>query len=347
MQRRAAYLFALAIALVSASACTSEEKVAPPPAPPVNWHSFDAQAEKVVQTTGPTAKEKAVAEAYLSAIATPGMVALKPLLQDDAHLSFPGRDDVRGREQVIRSHEVLFGAFDERKIATTRVFRTDSAQMLEWTMSGIQKREWLGLAPTNRQMAIQGITLLWTRDDGTITDVHVYFDVAVAKARLGVGPRELVALPSPKWPEGPAQVIEQASTPEEAANVKTVRAMLDALEDGSEQTFLAGIGDDIEIDADEHAQPEKGKEAQRTYFKTLRKSISQLDTQVEAIWGVGSFVVVEYFIKGLQLQAFQSIPFQRDRNIRMELVDVVDLKDGKMTRVWRYDNRDALVTPSP
>jgi hypothetical protein len=55
-------------------------------------------------------------------------------------------------------------------------------------------------------------------------------------------------------------------------------------------------------------------------------------------WGVGKFAIVEYSIAGEQIGPIQWIPAQRDKVVRFELVDICELRDGKIARVWRYDN---------
>lgn len=328
----------------------SAETVSPPPAAPINWRAFDVTSAAAPIVMGPTAKERAVTDAYAAALASPTLRMLVPLFDENVHFAFPGRSDLRGRDQVLRAHEVLFGAFDDRKTAVSRVWRTESTQAIEWTMSGVQTHEWMGVPAKHKPVVLQGVTLLWTQDDGTVSDVHVYFDAAVGKAHLGVGPKELQALAPPPWPPagrnesaGP-EAFEQAKSPEEIANLAIVRAALDALEGNEEAAFLATMTDDVEVYTREYARPLRGKDDARAHFKRMRKAIGQLDTTVESAWSVGSFVIVEYVIAGEQLGAMGFVPHSRDRAIRLDVVDVVEMREGRMARIWRYTNPDALTT---
>jgi hypothetical protein len=70
----------------------------------------------------------------------------------------------------------------------------------------------------------------------------------------------------------------------------------------------------------------------------MHKAIGQLDTTAFGAWGVAQFAIVEYSIDGEQLGPIMWIPAQRDRAIRFELVDICEIRDGKIARVWRYDN---------
>ena len=75
--------------------------------------------------------------------------------------------------------------------------------------------------PTHKAVVIKGLTLLWTKDDGSITDVHIYFDVAVAKASSGSDRRSSSRCPAHRQPPGPPQVYEQAGTPDEKTSVRS------------------------------------------------------------------------------------------------------------------------------
>jgi hypothetical protein len=55
-------------------------------------------------------------------------------------------------------------------------------------------------------------------------------------------------------------------------------------------------------------------------------------------WGVGKFAIVEYSVSGEQLGPIGWVPPKRDNVVRFEVVDVCEMRDGKIARVWRYDN---------
>jgi hypothetical protein len=335
-----------AIALMMSAlgtACSSEETVPRPPAPPVNWRpqarqSLDAGPVKA------TDRERAAAGGYAEALASQGFKQLGPVLDEDAHFAFAGMKDAHGRENVVEAHEALFGAFDQRTFVTSRHWITDSSQALEWTMAGVQARDWFGVAATRKPVVIEGLTVLWTNDDGSITDVHVTFDEAAVKVQLGAGPKELAGLPPSRSAAPPTQEFEQARTDEEAANVAQVRASLSALEKGDEAAYVNTMTDEVEVRAPERAQPARGKEEARAYFKTIRKEVGELDTSIDNVWGIQQFVVVEYFIVGTQLAPIGWVPVERDRLLKLSVVDIVEMHAGKIARVWRYDNPAQILT---
>ena len=318
------------------AACSSN--IGTPPQAPIDWGAFDASTSARPPANVATAKERAVAEGYAAALESPAFAKLGPLLDEDVHFAFPGVDDAHGREAVVHAHDVLFGAFDQRSVATSRVWRTASEQTVEWTFSAQQAKDWMGVPASHKTATFRGLTLLWTKDDGSITDVHVYFDAAVVKAQLGVGPKDLLALPAPPIPKGPPQVYEQAGSPDEKNNVDISHASLDALEKNQEAAFVDLRTDDVEVYSTERAQPGHGKDESRAYFKAMHKAVGQLDTTVDNAWGVGQFAVVEYFLAGEQIAPFFWVPAQRDKVIRLQIAQVEEIRAGKIARVWRYEN---------
>jgi hypothetical protein len=326
----------------------SSETVSPPPAAPVNWQSLEAHAVADAGADIVSAKERALPDVYASALASPGLDKLGALLDDEVHFASPGMEDAHGRGPAIAAHQALFGAFDERKVTTSRVWRTPGEQTIEWAMTGTQARDWMTVPPTHKPVTFKGLTLIWTKDDGSITEEHVYVDVAVVKAQLGVGPKELLALPPPSLPAGAAQVFEQSLTGagDETAHVATVKSWLDALENNKEGDYVAAVTDDLEVHTQERPQPARGRDEAKAYFKAMHKAVGQLDTTANNAWGVAQFAVVEYTIAGEQLGPIGWIPAQRDKVIRLELVDVCELTGGKIARVWRYDNPTEILSGS-
>jgi hypothetical protein len=328
-------------------ACPACSQTVPrPDPPPVNWQSFQHAAADA----GPhalTAKESAIAQEYANALGSTGFALLGHLVDDDAHFTFPGPalDDVQGHDAVVRAHEVLFGAFDQRHFVISRLFRTADEQTAEWTMSGVQARDWMGVGATQKPVTIRGVSLLWTKDDGTLSDFHVYFDVAVVKTLLGAGPKELAGVTAPPMAPGPTQIIDQ--TGQEPDNVATVRTALEGLENDNESAYLDAMADDVEVHTLERNEPARGKEERRAYFKAMHKAIAQVDTTTENGWSIGTFAVVEYSIAGEQLGPIGWVPVQRDHVVKMHVVEVDDIRNGKIASIWRYDNPNELTAPGP
>ncbi len=336
----------------------SSETVGMWPAAPTQFMTTPGVAPAPSPTT-PTDMERGAADAYTNALESPGFVDLGSLLQEQAQFAFDGRS-THGRERVLKAHEDMFGAFDERRFVTSRLWLTDStrpldSQAIEWTMTGVQARAFMGIAPTGRSVVIRGLTLLWTNDDGIISELHVYFDEAVVRAQLQRSPVELregrtaqpssvtvsdpaavqkVAAPSPDGDARP--VFERSGTPEESANVAVMRTMIQSLEDDKEAEFLSTMNEDVEVFTLDRAEPTRGKNAAREYFRTMRRSIRLLDTVIRNAWGVRTFAVTEYVVTGLERAPLPGVAFAEGRPIHARFVDIAEFKDGRIARISRY-----------
>jgi hypothetical protein len=88
----------------------------------------------------------------------------------------------------------------------------------------------------------------------------------------------------------------------------------------------------------------KGKDDVRKYYRATHKAIGQLDTTVNNDWGVAQYAIVEYDIDGEQLGAFSwipllaAVPARTTQLAHFDIVDVCEIRDGKIAHVWRYDN---------
>jgi predicted ester cyclase len=339
-------VFSVVLPVALVAGCSSEA-VSPPPKPPVG--SLDPVLVAGPQTDTVTGKERALPELYVKALSSPTgdggarFAELAPLLNADlVGFSSPGMAPAHEPTGIVTAHDKMFGAFDDRKMTLMRVWRTPSEQAMEWSMTGTQARGWMGVAPTQKPVAFKGLTLIQTKDDGSITDIHIYFDVAVVKTQLGAGPPgvSLAALPPVPAPPAHPQEFDQAqpASADESKNVDVVKASLDALENNNETAYVGSMADDVEVISSERATLMRGKGEAKAYYKTMHQSIGQLDTTVIGGWGVGQFAIVEYSIAGEQRGPIMWIPPQRDRVVRWELVDICEIKNGKIARVWRYDN---------
>jgi ketosteroid isomerase-like protein len=321
----------------SPAACSSESVVRPPP-PPADWASLEVRSARPdAGAPAATTMERAVTSAYIAALSSAGFKDLLKVLDEEAHFSFAGFRDVHGRENIVKIHETLLGAFDDRRFGVTRVLLTDSAQAVEWSMTGVQRA-------SKKPVGFRGASLLWTKDDGSISDLHLYFDEAVASSQTGAGPKGLAPVPLAKLPSEGRNEIEQTRSSEEGANVATVRAALDALEAKNETAYLGAMTDGVEVTTLEGAPPLRGKADVRAAMKALHKSIGDLDTSIDNVWGVGPFVAVEYHIVGEQRGPVGWVPAQKDTLLKMFVLDVVELQNGRIARITRYDNPSQILS---
>jgi ketosteroid isomerase-like protein len=336
----------MALAGFLVAAC-SPDPVAARPSPPVDWRSFSDAGRENLSKPAPNVPQRQDADDYVAVLQSPQFSQLAARLDPDAHGSFMGSGDVYGRDKVVRLHELLFGAFDERAVVAARVLSTPSTQSIEWTLVGLQARDWMTIPPTHKRVAFNGITLLWTKDDGTIADVHIYFDAAVVKGQLGVGPKTLRDLPPPRQTAG-EQRLRQMGTSVEMENVEVVRAELGALEAKDEGAYLSRIADNVEIDTLERSGPIRGKLGAKKYYTALDHAIAQLTATIDHVWGIEACAVVEYSFSGLKRGPMNGVPMMDNPQVvELNIVDVVELSDGRILRIRRYDGASEAVVDGP
>jgi ketosteroid isomerase-like protein len=326
--------------IVAFVACAAETVERPVP-PPVDWNSLQARHE-VPDAGAPsaTARERAVAQAWCDAVGTQGFSGLGPLLDEQAHFTFAGAHDALGREKVVKEHDARLGMLDDRHCTLTRVLLAESSQVFEWTLSATH-------AASHKNVTVRGLTVAWTRDDGAITDLHLYFDEALLLAQLGQGPKGLSApAASPAPSPGAPQRLEQTGREQEERDLAVVRASLDALENNDEAGYVGAMAEDVEWVTPASPEPLKGKAVPRGYFKTMRKAVGQLDTQIDHAWTAGPFVAVEYRITGEQKAPLGWVPMQKNALVDLHLVDINEVRDGKIVRIVRYENPMQLITSS-
>jgi hypothetical protein len=330
-------LFALTVfALVG---CSQPKSLALPSAAPVDWASYDIRSTPDAGRPSPTSAERAIAGTYLTALESPNLEGLGALLDEHVHFTFAGMHDRRGRTLVIDAHHRLFDGFDRRHIRPSRVLLTDNMQVIEWTMNGFA-------TSSKKPVRLNGVLLLSTNDDGSIGDVYVAFDEALAAAQGGSAPKGFPSVIT----EAPAiegfSLLEQAASVDEAANVAVVRTSLDRFEEFKEREYLETFADDVDVTP--LVGPSlHGHADLKNYQRQMQHAIANLDSTTDNAWGIGDFVVVQYHIVGEQRGPLGWIASQRDRLLKMFIVDVIEMRDHKIKHVWRYDNPSQIITELP
>jgi ketosteroid isomerase-like protein len=326
------------VALVCVGAC-SPETVPRPAKPPADYGSLIAKPVTSGNPLAATELERQIAAKYLAALSAPDFAGLAPLLDEDAHFVLAGdRLDSHGRREILAAHTKLFGTLAPRKFAARRVLITDRTQAIEWTLTGNDKA-------TQKPVGINGIALAWTKDDGTLSDLHLYFDEGLLHAQLGGEPKVLQGLPLAEAPSGPPEIIEQAHTPDEAKNAQLASDWLDYLEK-QEPKYLDAMAADVDIVTPEGVRPMHGLVDARGYYKSIHKAIGNIDTQlIPPPLAAGDYVAVEYRIVGEMRDKIAFVPRLNVPLITLYVVDVLQMRDGKIARVWRYDDPLQIVGP--
>jgi ketosteroid isomerase-like protein len=325
------------VIMVCLSGCGSAD-LEQPAAPPVDARFYQPTAARLaVPQKSPVERDRESADSFGRVLGDGDIKALAALLDPDVDFSFPGMPGATERNGTLQALTDLFGAFTGRKYAPSRVWQIGEAAVVEWTMTGLQSGPWMGVSPTQKPVAIRGVSLLWFNLNGLINEVHVYFDCGAVLAELGAAPNSTVQT-------GPAPVLAPSSvltvaggTAEEKANVAVVNASWDALEVKNEGGYLAAFADDVEVTRFDRVAPERGKDERRKFFRWVTAGISSLAQTPLNAWGAGNVAIEEYTIGGVHSGKLIPTP-PSGHTLRLNYVDIYEMQNGKITRAWTYGN---------
>jgi len=77
----------------------------------------------------------------------------------------PGGQELRGRESIRHLWELFLAGFPDLRSTVDDVITSDDRLVLRWTLRGTQAGEFLGVAPTNRQIILPIIEIFRVRDE--------------------------------------------------------------------------------------------------------------------------------------------------------------------------------------
>ena len=132
-------------------------------------------------------------------------------------------------------------------------------------------------------------------------------------------------------------MVVSTNAPDEAKNVEVANKMWAAYEKKSEGDFLAVQTDDIAWDDLTMPEPMKGKAAAKKFFADVTKAFPDVKVTPANTWAVGDFVITESAVTGTHKGAFMGIQPTK-KSINLHGIDIVQFKDGKMTKGTTYGN---------
>lgn len=349
------------LAVLVAASCGGEEATAVPPMVPSPMPGPAASAPPLPPAAAPPdvpipvkpvmseAQKKFLAELE-AALAARDAKRVANLYSTGAVLVSSGKEGVHeavGRMDIEKGRErgftVMGKAFPDVKWTHTRAMQKDDVMVVEWTGTGTDTGGFLEDKPTNKKVGWRGISILWFDDDGLVKREHNVLDPLTIMGQLGRGDTKAKVRPAQAPASGTTQWLTAKDTPEEKKNLDAVKALYPLLEKKDEKGFLAMLTDDV-IHSDQ-AQPEdvKGKEAAKKELAVWFKAFPDLKIEVTNGWAFGDVVVVELETTGTFKGPLGPLK-PNGKSATTHGIDVVELKDGKVSRMTSYVNqREFLV----
>ncbi|MGB2591048.1 MAG: ester cyclase [Candidatus Acidiferrum sp.] len=102
---------------------------------------------------------------------------------NDSHLS----GSAVGPDAYKRICSQFIAAFPDLQLTAEDYISEEDKVVVSWTISGTHKREFRGIAPTNKKISVEGVTINHVAN-GKIMDSYVHLDYFGMMQQLGVAP---------------------------------------------------------------------------------------------------------------------------------------------------------------
>jgi ketosteroid isomerase-like protein len=249
----------------------------------------------------------------------------------DAVASSPAPDGWKDqkKDDIEKMHAKLFEEVDGIATGVARVFQKGDTAIVEWVATGTSKK-------TGKKAGFRAASVMWFDDAGLIKKEHVYLDGATIAIQSGMAPgkaRDLAALPT-----GDAQWIVAKGDPSEDTALDFVKngwpvQLVKKDRKGYEGSFTPDyVHEEIASPYDY-----KGHDAAMKEFDMLVKALPDMSITVDNGWGVGSFGIVEFTVKGTQRGPLGPLK-ATNKPMTIHGLDVDEIKDGKLAKATSYSN---------
>ncbi len=328
-------------------ACGGEEQQVPPPVTPTPTVTATATAPEPVATTPPApAPKPPMADMQRDAMKNAGeglnghdAKKFAGVYADDAVISVAGLNDVAGRAQVESNMEEWFKTFSKIKLGFNRVWMKDKTVVLEWVINGTHSGELFGVKGTENQIGHYGLSIVSFDDDGKVKTERRYGDLGTVATQLGATKEKARAIPA--IPDSTDVITSKGA--DDAKSEEVAKAVLAAYDKKADADYEKLLADTVEVDGLLHLNTVKGKADAKKAFGAFFKAFPDAKITPGLVVGVGDSAVVEYTMTGTNKGAIGSVQPTK-KPVTVHAVDVFKIKDGKVARVWSYQNSTEMMT---
>jgi steroid delta-isomerase-like uncharacterized protein len=328
-------------------ACGGEEQPAPKvPEAPVATTQVAASPAPTPSATAPAPAKLPLRELQSQALKT----ALEGLNEHDpkkfasvyaenAIISVVGLNEVTGRAGVEANMDEWFKTFGKIKIGFRRVWIKDKTIVLEWVINGTHTGELFGRKMPETPIGHYGLSIVTVNDDGKVVTERRYGDLGAVATQVGATKDAARAIPA--LPDS-TDLLESKGAADAKAEA-AAGAYLGAYAKKSEAEYESMLSDGPEVDGILHKDPVKGKAEAKKAFSAMFKAFPDLKLSQTLLLAVGDVAMIEYEMTGTNNGPIGTRPASK-KKVATHAVDLVHLKDGKIDRVWTYQNSSELMS---
>jgi steroid delta-isomerase-like uncharacterized protein len=134
-------------------------------------------------------QNKAIARRYFEQLLAGDLAVADEIVAEDVAFHGPNYwgEPIHGREGLKQFVRYLRSAFPDLRLAVREEVADETHVATRFELSGTHRGEWMGLAPTDRPIALPGMDLFRVAD-GRIAEVRVYYDTLGLMQQLGAVP---------------------------------------------------------------------------------------------------------------------------------------------------------------
>jgi len=273
-----------------------------------------------------TELEVTAASALIDAIAARDAKKIGEVYASDAVISIIGDRTLTGRDAIVAEYQRWLDGMKDLKFELGRVFQNDGTVVVEWAFSGTHTGDFLGVKATQSPVGAAGASVLTFDAEGHVTKEERIFDIDTIRkqddkrAKVGTfrAPPPLPVNVEPHVAKSPA---------DGEAQLAIARALYAAIDNDKPADALALAAEDVAIEDYARPHPVKGKAAARTLLEEYEAALPNR-TSTTTMFAADGYVVADREVHAST----------KRRSFVEHFVDVLEIRDGKIARLWTWSN---------
>jgi steroid delta-isomerase-like uncharacterized protein len=257
--------------------------------------------------------------------------------------------EMSGVDSLKAQFTAMRKAFPDLKISPQLVMVSGrnilAVGMIQGTNSGPMEMPGAPAMPaTNKKVSQLMFHRLAINDQNKATEEWAYSDPMTMMGQLGMMPKGAppVRPVMDKGWDGAPIVVVTADNDTEKKNLEVSKAMIEAFNARKVPEMLAMLSDDF-VESDQAADKDaKGKKEAEAGIKMFQTAFSDGKITVDNSFAAGDYVVALGTFTGTN--DHDAGPMKKTgKQVTLHMAEVMKLKDGKVTNLWRFRNSMAMM----
>jgi predicted ester cyclase len=270
--------------------------------------------------------EVATSKALTDAVAARDAKRIGDAYAADAVVEIYGDRTLTGRDAIVAEYQRWLDGMKDLKFQVGRVFQNGDVVVAEWAFSGTHTGDFLGVKATQSPVGAAGASVLRFDAAGHVVEEGRFFDIATIRKQDDKHAKAGSFRAPPPLPVSVEPHVAKSGADGEP-QLAVARAFYAALDGDREADALALDSDDVAIEDFALPRPLKGKQGARTLFDEYESAMPNASSTTTL------FAADDYVI------ATRTARTTAKKRLAVEhFVDVLEIRDGKIARIWSWSN---------